>query len=494
MRAQRITFIAVAMVAAIASIGGCSSSDGNRAGQKSGGDPAPRTLRLGTVEEASAPYAAEVLHFADTVKSKSKGTLLVDVVWAAAGDYTAQTEQQVATMVRDGELDAAIVPTRVWDKLGVTSMQALQAPFLVDSLDLLDTVATGPIASEMLAGLAPVGLAGLALWPESLRHPIGMNRLLVTSDDFAGARLRVPVSDVSEQLARAIGAEPVDPPDWSTALESGELDGFESGFLWADQLPAFGTFTANITFYPKVNSVAMNSEVFGDLSQEQQAMLRDAATDTITFIQGSHDTERVLAAAYCAAGGGVALASDADIAALATKAEPVVAKLEQDAASKAFVEQIQVIKRGLTVDLSSAPAECELVKEQPPATEESAAPTTFAPVVGTAPALATGATEFPAGTYRTEVSGDLIVTMEFADGIWQSFLNGTLDCAGNYAVESGRIVMWHSSELSLACGDAPGIRFLDANWTLDGDQFRFVDINSDPSAVRDFGVVWTKIE
>jgi hypothetical protein len=444
----------------------------------------------------------------------------------------------------------------------------------------------------MLAGLAPIGVQGIALWPESLRHPIGMSRVLVTPADFAGARLRVPISDLSYQLAKAIGAEPVDPPDWSSALETGDLDGFESAFLWANQLPAYGTFTANVTFYPKMNSVAMNSKVFGGLSEKEQGILRDAATETISFIEGSHTSERELAAAYCAAGGGVALASEDDVATLTTMAAPVVAKIEQDASTKKLVDDIRVIKHGIAVDPSSAPAACALAKNQQSTTDASATqPTEFpegvyradspidgvitmsyldgvwslilepnGPVVctaayrveagriylttpdddatdcdephgkdfldatwslegdqlrfadinsnpnairdfglqwtriesaeGTAPG--TAATEFPAGTYRT-VSGDVIVTMEFADGVWNSFLNGTLDCSGTYVVESDRIALTHSTDLSLACGDAPGTRFLDASWTLEGDVFRFVDINSDPNAVRDFGVEWTKI-
>jgi TRAP-type C4-dicarboxylate transport system substrate-binding protein len=490
MNARRFTVVAAVVVSTMGVLAGCSDSDAGRTAEKSGGDPAPRTLRLGTVEESSAPYAAEVLHFADTVKAKSGGSLVVDVVWAAAGDYNAQTEQQVATMVKNGDLDAAIVPTRVWDTVGVTSMQALQEPFLVDSLELLDTVATGSIAGEMLAGLPQIGVQGLALWPESLRHPIGMNRLLVAPKDFAGARLRVPISDLSYQLAKAIGAEPVDPPDWSSALESGELDGFESAFLWANQLPAYGTFTANVTFYPKMNSVAMNATVFGGLSEQQQKVLRDAATETITFIEGAHDSERKLAAAYCAAGGGVALASNADIATLTTMAAPVVAKLEQDASTKQFVDEIRLIKQGIPVDPSSAPADCELAKNQPSTTDESATPPTESDAGTTA---GSDVAEFPAGTYRKVVSGELIVTMEFADGVWKSFLNGAPDCAGAYAVESDRIVLTHSTDVSLACGGAPGTRFLDAAWTLEGDQLRFVDINSDPDAVRDFGADWTKI-
>ena len=35
--------------------------------------------------------------------------------------------------------------------------------------------------------------------------------------------------------------------------------------------------------------------------------------------------------------------------------------------------------------------------------------------------------------------------------------------------------------------------FLDATWTFDGDQLQFTDIDSDPNAVRDFGIPKTRI-
>ena len=53
--------------------------------------------------------------------------------------------------------------------------------------------------------------------------------------------------------------------------------------------------------------------------------------------------------------------------------------------------------------------------------------------------------------------------------------------------------MTSSSNPALACGNPANTKFLDATWTLDGDQLRFTDIHSDPGAVAEFSLPWTKI-
>ena len=479
-------FQTIAAVVAAMSIAAVGCNDGDQsAGEKSGGDAPPVVLRLGTVEDTSAPYAPEVEHFASAIESRSGGSIDVEIVWAVAGDYTAQSEQQVATMVKDDKLDAAIVPTRVWDKLDVTSMQALQAPFVIDSLELTHQVATSDVAADMLDGLDSIGVEGLALWPESLRHPIGFTHPLLTPADFAGAQLRVPISDISYQLAEAIGAKPVDPENWDGALAAGELDGFESAFVWSTDLPAYGTFTGNVTFYPKVNSVVINASVFSKMSEAQQSAVQEAATETIAFVAGSHATERELADAYCADGGSVAIATDQDLAALVSMAAPLLTELEQDATIKRYIDDIRTVKATTTIDASWVPQACgpglQTGSTVPPATQvEGSDSDTSA--------------DFPQGTYRAKLGEDYVATMTFFDGVWQGLTpTGTVDCEGTYTVQSGRIFMSNSTDVTLACGNPPGLQFLDAAWTLDGDQLRFVDINSDPSAVRDFGVEWTKI-
>ena len=91
--------------------------------------------------------------------------------WGAAGD-TSDWDQVVAGRVVRGDLDMGMIPARAWDTEGVTSLRALNAPFLVTSDNLTAQIVTGVLAPEMLAGLETVGVTGLALIPEGLRHAL----------------------------------------------------------------------------------------------------------------------------------------------------------------------------------------------------------------------------------------------------------------------------------------------------------------------------------
>lgn len=470
MRSNRLyTGVAIAVTLAA----GCGG--GGQAGEKSGGDEAPLTLRLGAVESSTAPYADAVEEFADTIETSDE-SIDVEIVWEAAGPYTGESERKLAEMVGEGEIDLAFVPTRAWDLLGVTSFQALQAPFLVDDLGLLNEIAASDLAVDMLGGLDSTGTKGLGLVPEGLRHPVGFHQPLLTAADFQGAKLRVPASDASLSLARAIGVEPVDPPNLSAATASGEMEGAESGFVWAHDLPRFGVFTGNITFYPKVNTIVANADAFAGLSGDRQDVLQRAASDTLAYVVEANATERDLAAQYCADGGTVAMAQDSDIAELVRLAAPLLAELEQNADTKRLIDGIRALKEQSATDPAESPTACD------PDTTDAAA-----------------ADEFPQGVYRAEFDiggGDTIVsTMSFKDGVYETYLGNELDCAGTYDVRSGRIWLTNTVDAARGCGGPPGYQWFDAAWTFDNDELRFVDINSDPNAIRAFGSLpWTKIE
>ena len=470
-------FQLTAAIVATCAIGltGCGGSQS--AGAKSGGQAATVTIRLGTVEGQDAPYADEVEHFAKSVETMTDGSLHVDIVWTATGPHTAQSEKDLANMVSKGDIDLAIVPTRVWDQLGVTTLQALQTPFLIDNLGLVNKVVSSDMADEMMAGLGAVGVDGLALWPDSMRHPISFGAPLLTAGDFRGAKLLTPLSDMSNRLAAALGVEPVNPPDWGAAVAAGEMEGAESAFVWSSQLPAFGTFTANITFYPKVNTVAANNLALKKLTPAQQDLLRRAATETLSYVESTNKSEHDMAADYCAQGGGVALAGDGTLSELTNLAQPLVTELEQHADTKRLISEIRTMKAH-TTSPDAPPVACALKTHEVPVTTDTG--------VATA--------SFPEGVYRTNSPADGVVTMSYIDGDWKRFReDGGLDCEATYVVHSGRIWMTMSTDAALSCGAVPGVAFLDATWTLEGDQLRITDINSDPGAVRDFSQPWTRI-
>jgi TRAP-type C4-dicarboxylate transport system substrate-binding protein len=372
------------------------------------------------VETDWAPYAPYVNEFVRSVEEISGGSIEVEVAWEAV-PWTPESEGTLATMVSDGEIDLALVPTRGgWDGLGVTSLRALQAPFLVDSLELLNAIVGSEIADEMFASLEAFGIEGLALWPDALRHPFAFDRPLLSAADFEGAQVTYPTSETALRLFRALGVEPLA----GSTTAAANVDGVEASFNIASNLSALGTFTANITFYPKVNALVANAEVLDSLSDDQRNVLRQAARDTTAYAVAANGSEADLAAQYCADGGSVALADPADLAELAKLAEPVVAWLEADEATRRVIDEISELKSTVTVDSASAAVACGSVVEE--VSEPSGPPTEVS--------------ELPDGVYRVEISLDDVEaagqsTQLGSTGIWTIEVDD-----GTYVVSCARSI------------------------------------------------------
>jgi TRAP-type transport system periplasmic protein len=238
------TPIALTLTALAALAAGC---DLGGRDDKAGGSDAPLELRLAAAYPGDTPDVPAVRYFASRVAKLSDGSVRVHVVFSAAGEDAVDPEGEVARMVRDGDFELGWIGARSWDRLGVSSFQALQAPFFVTSYALLDPIAAGPLARRMLHGLEEEGFVGLALVPDRLRHPMGLRRPFMSLADFAGAGVRVLPSRASDALMRALGAKPVhvrnDGMDSATAR--GLVDATGQSFNGGRYA------TANVSFFPK---------------------------------------------------------------------------------------------------------------------------------------------------------------------------------------------------------------------------------------------------
>jgi len=463
---------------------------------KSGGDAALTTLRMATIEDKGAPFTENVEEFARQVEDLSGGKLRVKIVWGAEvallGAPGPRPEQDVAALIQKGELDLGLIPARAWDELGARSLQALQAPFLVSSEELVEDVLQSEVADEMLTGLDTAGVVGLTLLPEGLRHPVGFERPFLTVDDFAGAKIRAPLSKASYRLVQTLAATPVDVccDDFGQAVATGAIAGAESAFNVAGYLPQPGTFTANITFFPKVDAVVANKTNFGRLSDEHRQILREAAANTLLFAIRNGPSDADSAALYCRNGGSIAFASEADVAALEQAARPVYRALEADAQTKELIGQIRQMKQKLSDARGPLPEACAARGGVPPTS------------AGSEPS-----TEFPEGVYRAirtpeyliekgmdpitahDIAG--LVTLTFDDGRWRAHTRGIAeDCGGPYSVEAGRISLNLDAP---QCGEGAGALVMSARWTLEAGELLFFDIRRG----RPFewgGKPWTKID
>jgi Bacterial extracellular solute-binding protein, family 7 len=123
----------------------------------------------------------------------------------------------------------------------VTTLRALNTPFLVTSEELVNQIVSGDLAGELVSGLDAAGVVGLALFPEGLRHPFASGDPLFGPDDYEGAVMRAPTSATTTAMFEALGATTND--DFDPATHTGA----ESPY-WVDPP---GTATGNVTFYPK---------------------------------------------------------------------------------------------------------------------------------------------------------------------------------------------------------------------------------------------------
>jgi TRAP-type C4-dicarboxylate transport system substrate-binding protein len=320
----------VALMTVGALLGGCSDDATNKAG----GAADSITLRVGTDEHGTRPAIRQINEFARRVAALSKGRLTITPVPSAAGKGMPDWDQAVARKVIDGELEMGLIPTRAWDTHGVTSLRALNAPFLITSDELVAEVVSGELAPQLMSGLEKAGVLGLALFPESLRHPFAFDRPLKAPVDFKGQTIRMPTSSTTRSFFAALGATPTD-----ATIDVQRQAGMESSYA-SDTV---GTATGNVTFWPKINTLVINDDAMADLDAGHRKILADAAGATRSWAIDAMPTDGEAARAYCERGVVVA-ASGADIAALEQAAEPVYADLEREAQTKSLIASIRSLK------------------------------------------------------------------------------------------------------------------------------------------------------
>ena len=235
----------VCAIAVLAMLTACSVP-----GSKAGPAQPAKVLHLATAENRGVPYAKDVEYFADRVDALTEGAVRVEVDYEVI-PWTPSSEQTITAMVQDGETELAFVPPRVFDTLGVTGLEALQTPLLIDSPELAGAVATSDIGANMLTGLTKDGLVGLGLVYEGLRRPLALNGSVTRATDFEGLTVRVPVSDLSDRIFRSLGAVPDHGASHVVDTTGHPYPLVETEFALADtDFPGGGTVTANVVFFP----------------------------------------------------------------------------------------------------------------------------------------------------------------------------------------------------------------------------------------------------
>ena len=406
--------LAAALVALAA---GCGGSGGDKAG---GRDPAMKeaakpvgkqvTLTLVTVD----PEWGE--EFAAAAARLSGGTIRIEI--GSGGSAIVDYERRLIEKVRAGEADLVSVGARAWDRMGVTSLRAIVAPFLVDSLELQRRVLESPLAERMLAGLEPLDLVGLAILPGPLRRPLGLARPLVGVGDYAGATFGIRFGRVARDSVEALGAS-------AKGYRIGSLAGLDGAELDLDTIAGVrydvpgATLTANVVLWSRPETIVISRTAFERLEPAQQEILRRAGPEALTPALDRIEREQREALEQVCGRGRLAFATalSSEVAALHAAVRPVYDALERNPETKRMIADIESMRTE-----ASEPLQCPASRAATAGLEG-----TWRATVTAAQVRANGGTAAEAATYAGAGA------LELEDGRW-TFRNDRTTVAGTYRV------------------------------------------------------------
>jgi TRAP-type transport system periplasmic protein len=333
------------VLAVLAVLAGCGSPGFNKAGDSRPHHPV--VLTLANVNGSTG----ELDGFTNNVWRLSRGTMRIDVKYRwRLGQVKPETG--LIGDVRAGKADLGVVGSRAWDSVGVNGFRALGAPLLIDSYALQERVLRSPMIGQMLAGLRPLGLAGIGVLPGPLRKPLGITRPLLKPADYAGLKIGVQQSLVAGATMRALGATPVwFPVTWPiTGFDAAEE---HISAIQGNQYDRVGKYlTANVNLWPRPLVVFANGKAWAALTPAQQGTLTRAVTGDVaaetTVVRGE---ERTDTATLCRRGRLRFLdATPADLAALRRAVQPVYAQLDRDPQTRRYIRQIEALRQAIPAE------------------------------------------------------------------------------------------------------------------------------------------------
>jgi TRAP-type C4-dicarboxylate transport system substrate-binding protein len=349
---RTLKLLAGASLAALLLVTGCSGQAG---GVNKAGGPvtaAPTNLKMANTRgDEAKPYL-------DELAKVSGGALQLN---AEPGFQAASKSVEVNALraVQSGHADIAIVPTRAYPFVGVTSFDALMAPLLIDNMELQQQVINDSVASEMVDGVKSAGFAGIGILPGPIRVPDGITRPLLGPATYSGARIGYSASPIAKQSLEALGATPVE-----AVFDGQDVSGFDGLEQQAGSVAGnlydgvVRSITANVGLWPRSIAIVANADSWTKLTDAQRGWLvqaaKDAVADTARLQARTEDITNMCRRNKVK----IISASEDQTAELRRAVTPVYDSLRDNQTTAAQLDRIQAIKDQLGSTESGQPIDC----------------------------------------------------------------------------------------------------------------------------------------
>ncbi len=466
--------IAGTLLGAVVASSACQGPD--RAGGDA--DVDPTVLTFAQPIEGIPPD--QLVAWAEQVGELTGGSLQIEF---ENGWRLGEAEFESATIadVQAGKIDMAWVGARAFDRVDVTSFQALLAPMLVDSHDLQTKVFEEGIPQEMLAGLEQLNLVGVGVLPGPMRKVLGVEKAFTKPADFAGEVVGMQDSKVTELSFTALGAT-------TKMLPSGaDIDGVDAyeqqlSSIWGNHYElSAGFVTANLNPWPRPLVLFIGTSVYDGLTDVHQQALTAATDDAmLQALDASRAEDDANVADLCRAGLDFVEASADDFGRLERAWTPVYDELRANSDTSGWIDRIAALKASLGVGPDDA--QCDETAQQPAAGSEVPNGTytmtlTAEDIRAGCPAGQPGAdaleplTEFDEVVFENVVEDGSIIQYDYPGG------EREVGWSGTYRIFRDTLELDDGEDEPLA-----------ATWSFDGKQLVLSDMRTD---LCDHQTVWT---
>jgi TRAP-type transport system periplasmic protein len=239
-------------------------------------------MRLSFILDESSDWYETCRVFRERVEERTGGEITVRIVTNAQLSGNSQATE--LEMVMSGGLEATLESSILLSNVD-TAMDAFTEPWRFLSHDEAEAFADGPEGQALLGALEPHGLIGLAWGVNGFRQLTNSRGPVVTPEDLRGLRVRVPDSRQFIEIFRALGTDPV-------TMNFGELMmNLQTGAVEAQENPVSVIHSRRLfevqdhltvwnCAYDPI-ALCVNAAWFRGLSDEHQAILREAAREAM---------------------------------------------------------------------------------------------------------------------------------------------------------------------------------------------------------------------
>jgi tripartite ATP-independent transporter DctP family solute receptor len=299
---------------------------------------AAREFRSSDVHPDDYPTVMAVNYMSDIIKQKTGGKDSIKVY----GLSKLGSEKDTIEQTKIGALDFVRINVAPMNNICPETMVPTM-PFLFRSKEHMRKVLDGPVGDEILKACEKQGFIGLAFYDSGSRSLYTVKKPVKSLADVKGMKIRVQQSDLWVALLQAMGANatPIPYAEVYTALKTGVVDGAENNWPSYDTARHYevAKYYAITDHSMAPEMLLMSKKVWDTLTPQQQAIIKDAAKQSVPYMRKLWDAKEAESRKKVEAGG--AQVVEVDKKSFADAMQPVYDKFITDPKLKDLVQRVK---------------------------------------------------------------------------------------------------------------------------------------------------------